>query len=87
MSDKVIRMPITADQRRKNGIGLGGVPCRVTERYLDFSLESDVLDADELITVNVMTANTESGKDRLITKVIVTRKDLLEVLGRVKPKS
>lgn len=86
MSDKVIRMPITADQRRKNGIGSGGVPCQVTGRYLDFSLESTVLEDGEFITVNVMTSDTENEKDRLITKLIVTREDLIEVLERVKPK-
>ncbi len=83
MDGKVVRMPISYNQRRKNEKGKGCVPCQVTGRYLDFNLKSAILNVREVITIDVMTSDTSDDKDRLITRIIVRREDLFEVLSRV----
>jgi hypothetical protein len=83
---KIIKIPISFDQRKRNQKGEGYVPCEISDRYLNFYMESDVLNSGEFISVDVMTENTKDGKDRRITSLIITRENLLEVLNKIKPK-
>ncbi len=86
MDKKVIRIPISYEERKKNKVGEGCVPCQVTGRYFNFSMVSDVLNVGEFIYVDVMTSDTNDGKDKVLTRMIVTKEDLLEVLNKIKPK-
>lgn len=86
MGNKVIRIPVSYDQRKKNEKGPGYVPCQISGRYLYFCMESDILKEGEFIWVDVMTSDTNKGKDRLLTRMVVKKEDLLEVLNNVKPR-
>ncbi|HZK37861.1 MAG TPA: hypothetical protein VFC98_03130 [Clostridia bacterium] len=86
MGNKVIRIPISYDQRKKNEKGPGYVPCQISGRYLYFDMESCILKGGEFISVNVMTSDTNKDKDRLLTRIIVKKKDLLGVLNNVRPR-
>lgn len=54
MNEKVTRFPITYSERRKNMVGPLCVECQVSGRYLRFHEKSDIVQAGEFITVDVM---------------------------------
>ncbi|NMA58624.1 hypothetical protein [Clostridium cochlearium] len=86
MDKKIIRIPISYEQRKKNDKGEGYVPCQISGRYLNFSMESNVINDDEAIFVDVMTEDTKDDEDRLLTRMVIKKKDILEVLNKVKSK-
>lgn len=86
MDKKIIRIPITYGQRKKNVKGEGYIPCQISGRYLNISLTSNVLKGGQFIDIDVMTEDTKDGNDRLLTRLIVTKEDLLETLDKVQPK-
>lgn len=86
MDKRVIRIPISYNQRKKNEKGDGYVPCQISGRYFNFSLESDSLNEGEFIAVDVMTEDTSNDKDKLLTRMVIKKEDILEVLNKVKPK-
>ena len=63
MDDKVIKIPISYEKRKKNEKGEGYVPCQISERYLEFSMESTTVSDGEFICVDVMTENSSTGMD------------------------
>ena len=54
MNEKVTKFPITYSERRKNMVGPLCVECQVSGRYLRFHEKSDIVQAGEFITVDVM---------------------------------
>ena len=78
----VTRIPISFDTRLKNLLGQFAVPCQVTDRWLRIAPSSALLASGEFITIDVMTGHDSR---RCLTRVIVTREDLLNVLANVTP--
>jgi hypothetical protein len=81
---KVTRFPMNSDKRRKNRLGRFAVPCRVTDRWLQFAPTSRGDHRTQWMTIDVMTGGYDDG-NRKICQLIITREDLDEVLERVKP--
>lgn len=50
----VTRFPVTYEQRKRNEKGLGYVPCKVSDRWLQFDNVSSYQQDGEYIWVNVM---------------------------------
>ncbi|MNB85006.1 hypothetical protein D3C75_318900 [compost metagenome] len=81
MSDenKIVRIGITHDQRMRNQIGDGYVPCEVSGRYLHFKGEDKRLG---YVMVDVRT-QTDNG-DRLLCELILHKEDLIRALNNLK---
>ena len=86
MDKKIIRIPITYAQRKKNEVGKGYVPCEVSRRYLRFHLSPNFSNSSKWIGVDVMTENTNSGGDRLLCHLIVKREDINNALNEIMSK-
>ena len=82
--DNVIKLPIKYTQILKNKRGKYAVNCLLTDRWIKFADTSVRLDAGEAIILDVMEADAD-GNDVKVCQLVVTREELLEVLGRVKP--
>ena len=85
INKKIVRFPISARKRSQNLRGPLAVPCQISDRWLTFSSESALLCGGEFIGLDVMTLGAD-GRPRKMCQMYVTREDLLEVLGKVKPK-
>lgn len=86
MSNKIVKIPISYSQRRKNILGHLAVECQVSGRYLKFHEKSSILQEGEFITVDIMSAPIEDDKKpHKICELIITREDLLEALKHVSP--
>ena len=86
MNEKVTRFPITYSERRKNMVGPLCVECQVSGRYLRFHEKSDIVQAGEFITVDVMAMQMDEDKpSKKICELIVTREDLLNALKHISP--
>ena len=81
MNEKVTRFPITYSERRKNMVGPLCVECQVSGRYLRFHEKSDIVQAGEFITVDVMAMQM----DEKICELIITREDLMNALKHISP--
>ncbi|WP_163581128.1 hypothetical protein [Gracilibacillus saliphilus] len=80
MSDKkIIKIPISYDQRKINEYGDGYVPCLVSERWLQFP---ETANNENNIIVDVMT-QTEGNKPRKLCELILSRNDLLRAIDSV----
>lgn len=75
---KVIRIPISYDQRMKNQKGIGYIPCEVSGRYLMFN---NYVESNGLITMNVMTNNGEV--DRKLCEMVLHFDDLVKLVSEV----
>ena len=82
---KVTRFPVTTWQRIKNQRGKRAVSCIVSERWLEFSENSDRIPDGEAFWVNVMTMD-KHDKPRKICELAITKEELLVALDKVKPK-
>ena len=80
---KVTRFPISGSKRRKNSLGKLAVPCQVSDRWLQFSKISSVLQDGDFVTLEVKTGGY-SDRGRKLCELIVTREDLLAALENVK---
>lgn len=79
--NKVVRIGISHDQRMKNQLGDGYVPCEVSGRYLHFKGEDKRLG---YVMVDVRT-QTENG-DKLLCELILHKKDLIRALNNLDEK-
>ena len=72
---------------KKRKIQRGVVPCVVSERWIEFPLESGGhLDFGEPITLAIKTRGT-NDKPRKICEIIVTREDLQRAIDQVRDPS
>ena len=78
--NKIIRMPISYEQRKINEFGNGYVPCDVSERWLQFS-DSGLKSGSVL--VNVMTMGSDD-KPKKICEMVLNKEDLLRALENVR---
>jgi hypothetical protein len=62
MKNKVIKIPTSASHRWKNRFGRYGVPCMISQRWLQFSETSSAFADEEAIWLDVMTIDS---KDKL----------------------
>jgi hypothetical protein len=85
MKNKVVKIPISASQRWKNRFGRYGVPCMISQRWLQFSETSSAFADEEAICLDVMTIDSED-KPRKICELVVTREDLMKVLNSIQKK-
>lgn len=84
VGQKVVRLPITYLQRKRNEMGAGHVPCVVSERWLQFPSESaGHYGGGEFISVSVMTLGSDE-KLKKLCDLVVTREDLLRAINSVK---
>lgn len=84
MNEKVTRFPITYSERRKNMVGPLCVECQVSGRYLRFHEKSDIVQAGEFITVDVMAMQMDEDKpSKKICELIITREDLMNALKHI----
>ncbi len=82
--DNIIHLPIKYTQILKNKRGKYSVNCLLTDRWLKFSDTSVRMDAGEACILDVMETDA-AGNDAKLCQLVVTREELMEVLGRVKP--
>jgi hypothetical protein len=73
MKDKVIKIPISSTQRWKNRFGRYGVPCMISQRWLQFSETSSAFADEEAIFLDVMTIDSKD-EPRKICELCITRK-------------
>ena len=85
MDEKIIKIPISYEKRKKNEKGKGYVPCQVSERYLNFCMESTTVNDEEFIYVDVMTENSSQGIDKLLTRLIIKKGDIFQTLKNISP--
>lgn len=86
MNKKVTKFPITYSEKRKNMDGPLCVECQVSGRYLRFHEKSDVVQAGEFISVDVMAMQADEGRpSKKICELIVTREDLMNALKHISP--
>lgn len=78
--NKVVRIPISFEKRQKNKHDKGYVPCQVSGRYLQFNLDS--VNPVNIIA-DVMTENTDGGKDRKLCEMVFNISDLKEVMVEI----
>ena len=83
--EKITKFPMSYSQRHKNMMGPLAVECQVSGRYLQFHEKSDILDAGEFITVDVMAMPDGDAPAKKICGLIIKREDLLEALKHVSP--
>lgn len=81
---KIIKFPVTYSQRKRNSMGVGYVPCEVSNRWLQFPDTSCLCEGGEFIQVDVMTLG-KNEEPRKICEVILARADLERALQNVKP--
>ena len=85
MKNKVIKIPISASQRWKNRFGRYGVPCMISQRWLQFSETSSAFADEEAIWLDVMTIDSKD-KPMKICELCITREDLMKVLNSIQKK-
>ena len=81
--NKIIKFPIGYQQRIKNQMGQGYVPCMVSERWIQFPKRSggDFPDG-EFIGISVMTKG-DNGKPRKLCDLVITREDIIRAINSV----
>lgn len=82
MDDKIIRIPITYSERKKNQMGDGYVPCYISSRYLMIQGVSKCND-ETIMMFDVMTEN-DKGVSRKICEMAIDINDLNEAIKKVK---
>lgn len=79
-NNNIVKIPISYNQRKRNEMGKGYVPCEVSERWLQFpELVSDY----RCITVDVMTMG-RNDKPRKICDLIINMDDILRAINSIK---
>lgn len=79
MTNNVVAIPVTSEQRKLNEHGEGYVPCALTEKWLQFP--ETVVDESN-IPVKVMAEL--DGEERQLTQLIINKADLLRAVNAVK---
>jgi len=75
---------MTYKERKINEKGPGYVPCEVSGRWLQFPEKSGGnFQIGELMEVKVMTKG-DSGNERLLCSLIITKEDLVRAINSVK---
>lgn len=77
---KVIKIPITHDERKINEFGNGYVPCQVSGRWLQFP---DTATDDRWIFVDVMTMS-EDKKPRKLCEMVLSKEDIMRAINSIK---
>ncbi len=79
MSEKVIQIPVSYEQRKLNEHGLGYVPCLTTDKWLQFP-ETAVHEVN--IPVKLMAQ--EDGEDPIqLSELYLSKSDLLRAINAV----
>lgn len=78
--NKVVKIPITYEERKINEYGKGYVSCLVSERWLQFP---ETASHERHIPVNVMT-QAEGKESRKICELILSKEDLLRAINSIK---
>lgn len=73
-SNKIVKIPITFDQRKINKYGPGHVPCQISGRWLQF--DETVVPGLDFIFMDVMT-----NDDQKICQMCVKVEDLQQALN------
>lgn len=80
MSEKVIQIPVTYEQRKLNEHGLGYVPCLTSSQWLQFP-ETAVHD----INIPVKLMAQEDGEDPIqLSELRLSKDDLLRAINAIK---
>lgn len=80
--NKIIKIPISYDQRKINEYGQGYVPCAISNRWLQFHEETTDL---RFISVDVMTLNTDNNSHK-ICELVLNIEDIIRALKSIKVK-
>jgi hypothetical protein len=84
LKSKITEIPISYLTRSKNSLGKGADPCVASGRWLKFPAVSPGHFKDgEFILLKVMTKD-KNNSDKIICKLVVTRKNLLDAINFVK---
>ncbi len=78
--DKIIRIPISYDERQKNKHPEGYLPCEVSGRYIQFDLSGS---NSHYVVANVMTEKYDGSKDRKLCELVFKAEDLAALLSKV----
>lgn len=81
--NNVCSFPVNSYQRWKNRLGPHAVPCLVSERWLQFPTNSDVLNNEHYMFVDVMTM-PDGQNPRKLTSVCLSKEEIIKVLETVK---
>lgn len=73
---KIIKLPISNWQRVKNGRGKNSVSCIISERWLEFSDNSTILNDGEYFFVSVMTLDKKEN-ERKLCELAVSKEEML----------
>lgn len=76
---KIVKIPISYEQRKINENGVGYVPCQVSGRWLQFNT---MVQDEKYIEVNVMT-QTENNKFKKICELVLSKEDLLRAINSI----
>ncbi|HLR60648.1 MAG TPA: hypothetical protein VK094_09280 [Pseudogracilibacillus sp.] len=79
MTNNVIPIPVSFEQRQINEHGEGYVECAFTEKWLQFP---EIVSDEKLIPVKVMAKI--NGEARQVTQLILNKEDLLRAAESVK---
>ncbi|MGE6488499.1 hypothetical protein [Paenisporosarcina sp. NPDC076898] len=77
--NKIVKIPISYEQRKINEHGNGYVPCQVSSRWLQFNT---LITYKDYIMVNVMT-ETENNSMRKICELVLSKEDLLRAINSI----
>lgn len=81
----VVPLPIKYTQLMRNKRGKFSVNCLLSNKWLRFGSTSTEFDVGEACLLDVMQEN-EDGTNERICQMVVTKEELLDVLGYIKPK-
>ncbi len=79
MTNNVVPIPVSYEQRKLNQHGEGYVGCALTEKWLQFP---ETINDERHIPVKVMAE--VDGKERQLTQLILSKEDLLRAVGSIK---
>lgn len=84
MSDeKIIKIPISNKQRIYNSHGQGYVPCKISNRFLQF--EETYCESNNYVFVDVMT-NGYDENPKKICNLCIDLNDLKNAISKLKPR-
>lgn len=83
MDKKIIKIPITYEQRKRNEKGKGYIPCQISGRYLKLNLEHSPSNPQEWINGDVMTEDTVDGNDKVLCHMIIKKQDIIDALNEI----
>lgn len=82
MDKKIIRMPISGEERNRNLYGAGYIPCQVSDRWLQF--EDKYNPESGCVLVGVMTLDSNDNPKK-ICDLCLNISDIKSVIQKIKP--